>query len=242
MCTCSATELEDYTSDDDPQASAATFTVIEQSPAGVTWSYEIQLGVYDGGRLGTFDAEGDWHPMIEIEYDALPDNLFELVAIDETHLWLGSQSGILRVPVADLEVSGLSIQDGIGIVGLLTFHDDYRFHPSTTVDDFDIADGQVWWIEDRTVYSMAVDDFGGTPTEVFDVDAHFDAGPAPLLAASTDRLWITTQETNPTLRAYQFDGDPIETIQLESASTVIPQDMTVERNSGALAIAGRTGS
>lgn len=236
MCDCSAEELEA-----EPNVNA-NFGVIEQSPAGVTWTYNIQLGFFNGGQLGTLDELGAFDPMVEIEFaDSGPDRVSEMVVIDEIYVWLLGQSGIYRIPVEDLSIPGLGIKDGVGIVDF-TPVEDYRFYPSGTVEDFDISQGYVWWVEDQIVYRMAVDDFDGTPETMFDLTSDFGVNTNEGLVATSDELiWFAYKEQDPTFRAYNYDFSLAQTVEVESEGATETLDMTCERDTGILVVAGVVG-
>lgn len=231
MCDCNAFELE---ADLDE---SRTFWAAEQSPAGVTWAYD-----WHNGYIGRTDELFDFIPLVEMQYaDAGFEEITELVVIDEEYLWMRGRAGIMQVPVEDLSVSGLSILTGQGIVGF-SLYAEYRFHAAgDQVHDFDIVNGTVYWIEERTVYQMSVDDFGGTPTEAFDVEGDFGAyssGFDMLIAAASDRLWIAKKEPNPTFRAYNFTGTLLQEVPIESLNGARPSDMTVERDTDVLVVSG----
>lgn len=231
MCECNAFELE---ADLDE---SRTFFTVEQSPAGVTWAYD-----WANGKLGYTDDDFQFVPLVDMIHADANEVLTESVAIDEEYLWVLGIGGIYQIPVADLEIID-NIHTGEGILDFAPYAD-YRFWQSNDVHDFDIANGWVWWIEDRFIYKMEVTDFAGSPTAVGDIDDEFGDWPGitkdMLIATASDRMWITKMEQNPTFVAYDYDGEVIESIPVESVGSAFPNDMTVERDTDVLVVVART--
>lgn len=233
MCDCNAFELEADTSRPD-----LTFAQIEQSPAGVNWTFEKDVTT----NLGVLNDDFLFEEIIEMTTGDGPEIVREMVAIDEEFIWILGVGGIFKIVVEDLTTMGFtSIHNGSGNIGITPIVD-YVFHDSTQVDDFDISNGFVFWIDSRILYRMSVDDFAGTPTELLDLTDDFgpDGSQDMLLAAGSDRLWITKKEQNPTFRMYGFGGAFLGEVEVESDGAVTPSDMTVERDSDALVVAGTT--
>lgn len=214
MCECEASLV---TEEGDP-------IQIEESPSGVTWLY------YGGiGKFAVVNDDGSLDDKANTAFGGGFEEVKELVAPDDEHLWYVGLGGIQRVPVEDLD----------GSIELDSSESTYLYHEGD-VDDFDIGGGWCWWIEDEVLYRMETTDFGGTPESVRDFSSVFDSSFLQV-AVGENRVWVAPfNEQDPSVYVYDYDDNEIAVIELTSEGQATIADITIERNTGMAVVAPRS--
>lgn len=213
-------------------------TVVEQSPTGRSFVYGNTPGVM-AEVVDDALNEVEWFTVIR---DGTEQEDMKELVVTSTHVWYLGLGGIMRIPIAFIDANPGTEFDTYDHV--YTYHIDESDTVFGAIDDFDVAGGYCFWIKDRVLYRMGVDDFGGTPEEIYDFTSDFSAetGSNQLrISADDDRLWITISgEADPTLYLHSLAGTRTDSIQLTSAEGALLTDMTVERDTGVLVIVARS--
>lgn len=212
-------------------------TVVEQSPDGRSFVYGNTPGVM-AEVVDTALNEVEWFTVVRDTTEQ--EDMKELVVTD-THVWYLGIGGIMRIPIAFIDANPGTEFDTYDHT--YTFHIDESNITYGAIDDFDIGGSWCFFIKNRILYRMGVDDFGGTPEQIYDFSADFSAEATPFLtnplrvSADDTRVWVTIAgELDPILFLHGHGGARQETIQLTSAEGAKITDMTVERDTGVLVV------
>ena len=212
-------------------------TVVEQSPTGRSFVYSNT-----DGEMSEVQPDLNEEVWFYVVRDGSEQEDMKELVITSTHVWYLGIGGIMRIPISYIDANPGTTFDTYDHV--FTYHIDETDIVYGAVDDFDVAGGYCFWIKDRILYRMGVDDFGGTPEEIYDFTSDFSAetGTNQLrVAANDDRLWITISgEADPTLYLHSLAGARTDFIQLTTAEGARLTDMTVERDTGVLVIVARS--
>lgn len=215
-------------------------TVVEQSPTGRSFVYSNT----DGEMSEVVDVDLNEEVWFYVVRDNTEQEDMKELVVTDTHVWYLGIGGIMRIPIAYIDANPGTTFD--------TYDHTYTFHIDESdvvfgaIDDFDVAGGYCFWIKDRILYRMGVDDFGGAPEEIYDFSADFSAelpfNQNPLrVSADADRVWVSIAgEADPTLFLHGLGGARSSSIQLTSAEGALLTDMTVERDTGILVVVARS--